>query len=344
MSGHNKIISPWTMAVCAKNLIFKRPILVIFDSTKLCNQRCPMCNIHKEKSEHLSVEQLDKIALELKKFGVRYVFVQGGEPLVRKDIIEIADVFIRHSIKPTIITNGVLMTPEIALQIAQRPCNLAISIDSLDKERYAYLRGSDDLERVMKNIEFLSEITERKGNWSITTTITKQSDFDDVRNIYEYARKNGFMHAIRPYISVTGTAGRPDDSLQYSCEDVLDIFEYFLKIAKKENYLAYTVYREHIRYIKGEPTSMCDAMRYSILLKETGEFAPCLEMPDKSFTLENFFESRKQYKKLFEKCNREHPCFYNDAREIGILYRNLFKLGINAPRIIAQMIKYKSFF
>ena len=98
MGNFNKIISPFTMAVCARNLILKRPILVIFDSTKLCNQRCPMCNIYRKESEQLSVEQIDKVAGGLKKFGVRYVFVQGGEPLIRKDIIRVIDVFIKHSI------------------------------------------------------------------------------------------------------------------------------------------------------------------------------------------------------------------------------------------------------
>ncbi len=344
MTKYNKVISPLTLAVCARNLIFKRPILVIFDSTKHCNQRCPMCNIYKEKSEHLSLAELDRIAADLSRFGVRYVFVQGGEPLIRKDIIGIVDTFIKHSIKPTIITNGVLLTRETAEEIAKRHCNLSISIDSLDAKRYAYLRGSDDLAKVINNIDAISEISERKGNWSITTTITKQSDFEDVKSIYEYAKRNGFMHAIRPYISVTGAAGRPDESLKYSSEDVLAIFEHFLKNAKKENYLAYIVYREHIKYIKGEPTHLCDAMRFSILLKENGVFAPCLEMPDKNFTLDNFFKARKKYLESFIKCNKEHPCFYNDAREIGILYRNIFKLVINSPKIIAQIIRYKSFF
>ena len=339
-----RIISPFTMATCVKNLIFKKPILVIFDSTKLCNQRCPMCNIYKEKSKHLSLEEIENIAKKLKKFGVRYVFVQGGEPLIRKDIIQVIDIFIKNSIKPTIITNGVLITREIAEQIAQRHCNLSISIDSLVAERYAYLRGSDDLKKVMININNISEITERKGNWSITTTITKQSDFDDVKNIYQYAKQKGFMFAIRPYISVTGTAGKPDESLKYSPEDILEIFEYFSEIAKNENYLAYVVYREHIKFIKGEPTPPCDAMKFSILLKETGEFAPCLEMPDKNFTLDSFFKDRKRYKELFKRCNHEHPCFYNDAREIGILYRNIFRLVINSPKIIIQLIKFKSFF
>lgn len=333
-----------SMLGCIKNIFLKRPILAIYDTTRLCNQRCPMCNIHKDISEQMSPEEIEKIAVALKKFGVRYVFIQGGEPLIRKDIIQIVDIFIKHSIKPTVISNGVLLTHETAELLAERRCNLSISIDSLVREKYAYLRGSDDLQKVLKNIDSISDIRNRKGNWSVTSTITKQSSFDDIKNIYNYSKQKGFMFAIRPYIAVTGVAGKTDETLTYSTEDVLEIFEYFLKKAKCENYLAYLVYREHIKYIKGEPMPSCDAMKYSFLLKENGDFAPCIEMPDKNFTLESFSSDKQKYKELFKKCNHDHPCFYNDAREIGILYRNIPRLILNFPVIIAQMIKYRSFF
>ena len=138
---------------CIKNIVIKKPILAIYDTTKLCNQRCPMCNIHKDRSEQMTLQEIEQVAASLRRFGVGYVFIQGGEPLIRKDIIQVVDIFIKHSIKPTIITNGVLLTRETAEQLAQRRCNLSISIDSLMKEQYAYLRGSDDLEKVLKNID-----------------------------------------------------------------------------------------------------------------------------------------------------------------------------------------------
>ena len=327
-----------------KNIILQKPILAIYDTTKLCNQRCPMCNVRKECSEQMSLDEIEKTAKALSDFGVRYVFVQGGEPLIRKDIIDIVDIFIKNSIKPTIITNGVLLTREIAEELAKRRCNLSISIDSLQKEKYAYLRGSDDLTRVTQIIDSIADVTQRRGNWAITSTITKQSSFEDIMDIYEYSKQKGFMFAIRPYISVLGVAGRPDEQLTYDEKDVLGIFEYFLKKAKKENYLAYLIYREHIKYIKGEPLPPCDAMKYSFLLKENGQLSPCIEMPDKSFTVETFASDKKKYEPTIKKCNAEHPCFYNDAREIGILYRNIPKLILNSHRILAQIIKYKSFF
>lgn len=340
----SKLSAVFSIMGSVKNIILQKPILAIYDTTKLCNQRCPMCNVRKECSEQMSLDEIEKTAKALSNFGVRYVFVQGGEPLIRKDIIDIVDIFIKNSIKPTIITNGVLLTRELAVELAGRRCNLSISIDSLQKEKYAYLRGSDDLTRVTEIIDSIADIIQRRGNWAITSTITKQSSFEDIMDIYEYSKQKGFMFAIRPYISVLGVAGRPDEQLTYDEKDVLGIFEYFLKKAKKENYLAYLIYREHIKYIKGEPLPPCDAMKYSFLLKENGQLSPCIEMPDKNFTIENFASDKKKYEPIIKKCNSDHPCFYNDAREIGILYRNIPKLILNSPRILAQIIKYKSFF
>lgn len=88
-----------------RNMLIHRPILAVFDVIKLSNS------------------------------GIGYVFLQGGDPLIRKDIIQIADIFLLNGIKPTIITNGILLTRPHAEQIASRECNLAISIDSMIHER-----------------------------------------------------------------------------------------------------------------------------------------------------------------------------------------------------------------
>lgn len=87
----------------------------------------------------MDIEELEEEIKKLSKFGVGYVFIQGGEPLIRKDIIQVVDLFLKHHIKPTIITNGILLTPEIASEIAKRRCNLAISIDSMNPELFAKL-------------------------------------------------------------------------------------------------------------------------------------------------------------------------------------------------------------
>ncbi|NLX76406.1 MAG: radical SAM protein [Clostridiaceae bacterium] len=325
------------------NVMLKRPILVIYDVTKLCNQRCLMCNIWKTQSHDMDLEKLETEVKKLSKFGIRYVFIQGGEPLIRKDIIQVIDLFLKYRIKPTVITNGILLTPEIAAEIAKRRCNLAISIDSMDPELFAKLRGVDKLDQVIDNIKKIYRM-ERKGNWSITTTITGLSRFNDIKKIEEFATEHNFMYAIRPYIFVRGVAGKKNDELMYQWKDVAEIFLYMAAKAKENNFLAYLVYQEHIRYIKGEGMPMCDAARYSFVMTETGVKSPCIEFTDITFALETFKKDRKTFCKKLEECNRTTPCFYNDAREIGVLWRKKWLILLNAPVIIRQLMQYGNFF
>lgn len=327
------------------NLLRKWPILAIFDVTKVCNQRCPMCNIWRDKSTDMNLKEIESHAKELHYFGVGYVFLQGGEPLIREDIVEIVEIFLRYGIRPTIITNGVLLTPHLAEEIAKRECNLAVSIDSLKKEKYAILRGVNTLDKVINNIEALDFLRgKHKGNWSITTTVTRMMELEDVKNLREFAYQHGFMYAIRPYIHVNGIAGKEDERLIYEYKDVLKIFHYIASKARKENLLAYLLYEEHIKYIKGEVMPECDALNYSFLLKENGKFAPCIEFPNIDITLKEFRWQKQMHKACLNSCNTATPCFYNDAREIGFLVRKKWIILRHAPMLISQMKRYGNFF
>ena len=326
-----------------RNMLTRRPILAVFDVTKLCNQRCPMCSIWKTSSNDMSLQEIKQKAEKLRKFGVGYVFLQGGDPLIRKDIVEIVDTFLQNGIHPTVITNGILLTESLAEQIAARPCNLAISIDSMIPERYAVLRGADTLERVKANIQAVSHL-KHKGNWSITTTVTKMTELADVKNIMNFAYSHGFMYAVRPYITVSGNAGRKDEKLTYDAGDVLEIFRYMLEKARHDNYLASLIYEEHINYINGEKMPECDALKYSMLMKETGQIAPCIEFPDLAVELDSLREYQAKYMETFTRCNCNTPCFYNNAREIGFLWRKKWKALVHLPLILSQIIRYGNFF
>ncbi|MBQ9273832.1 MAG: radical SAM protein [Succinivibrio sp.] len=326
-----------------RNLSFGRPILTIYDVTKLCNQRCPMCNIWKTRSESLDLTAIEEQAKQLSAFGMGYVYLQGGEPTLRKDLIAIVDIFIKYGIKPTVLSNGILVKKELAEELAARPCNLMLSVDSLIPERFAHMRGRDSLQKVLDNVAVLRNIPHR-SNWSVTTTVSAISELDDVLNIRQWALDNGFMHAIRPYVFVKGVAGAEVAELAADRQKVLNIFEHYIEIAKKENYLAYLVYREHIRYLKGESMPMCDAYCRSLLMKENGALAPCIEFPDEQAGLSGFAERYKELKPQLAACNRDTPCFYNDAREIGVLWRHKLEIALHLPVILLQLKRYGNFF
>jgi MoaA/NifB/PqqE/SkfB family radical SAM enzyme len=304
-----------------------------------------MCNIWKTKSDDMTMEQIQSKITQLADFGIGYVFIQGGEPTLRKDLIEIVDAFLVYGIKPTVITNGILLKRELAEQIAERKCNLAISIDSLDRELFNKMRGVDKLDEVLENIEGIKNlIGVKKGNWSITTTVTKKTTIKDIKQIEEYANSRGFMFAIRPYIVTSGTAGKHEEDLSYKSGDVLSVFEYMLFRARKNNYLASLIYEEHIKYIRKENMPMCDAGKYSLLLQENGDISPCIEFPNFKLTLDRYTSSLSQYTERLCKCNHETPCFYNDAREVGFIWRKKWRIIINTHKIIKQIITDGNFF
>jgi MoaA/NifB/PqqE/SkfB family radical SAM enzyme len=331
-----------------RNVFLKRPILTIYDVTKQCNQRCGFCNIWKTQSDDMDLPRIVEFAEKLRKFGIGYVFIQGGEPTLRKDLLEIVDIFIKNKIKPTVITNGILLTDDIAEKIAGRRCNLAVSIDSLEKEYFTQIRGVDRLEKVLENVTSISKFRTRKGNWAITTTVTNLTKLSDVLAIERFAKQHGFMYAVRPYIHTKGIAGKQNDDMSYqdqrSTARVLEIFEYMLGQARRENYLASLVYEEHIKYLRGEKMPICDAMRYSMLLQENGRFSPCIEFPDKSIELGDFTNEKRKYRDIFCQCNEKTPCFYNDAREIGIVWRKKWRIFFRMPVIVRQLMKYGNFF
>lgn len=93
---------------------------------------CVLFTIHSEdtKPTGMDLTAIEAKSKALVKFGIGYVFLQGGCPLMRHDIMDIIDMFIKYGIQP-VISNGILLTRERAKAIAVRKCNLAISVADL---------------------------------------------------------------------------------------------------------------------------------------------------------------------------------------------------------------------
>ena len=128
--------------------------------TDRCNLRCFYCTPLEgwEKlpfREILRYEELLRLAGVAARLGLRKVRVTGGEPLVRKDAVE----FIRHLHRVPgleevcLTTNGVLL-PELAASLyATGLRHLNLSLDSLQRQRYLSLTGSDHLNDVLAGLE-----------------------------------------------------------------------------------------------------------------------------------------------------------------------------------------------
>lgn len=100
-------------------------------------------------------EEIRRVFTSLYEDGLRFLFIQGGEPLVRKDLPEILEDLVAIGYSVTMITNGTLLKPSIVSRLAALPLNLSVSLDTLNQERYAHIRGADQLPLVLEGIRCL---------------------------------------------------------------------------------------------------------------------------------------------------------------------------------------------
>jgi GTP 3',8-cyclase len=128
--------------------------------TDRCNYRCTYCMpedgvSHVDRADILSFEEIAALVRCFVSMGVERVRLTGGEPTVRRDLVELVRLLraIPGLREIALSTNGHLL-PELAAPLrAAGVDRLNISIDTLDPERFARITRRGDLDRVLAGVE-----------------------------------------------------------------------------------------------------------------------------------------------------------------------------------------------
>ncbi len=142
----------------AAGLLRKRPFQVLLQVTNRCNMTCDFCDFwpHGDKAGELGVADYAKLSDDLAELGCFLVSVEGGEPLVRKDLLEIIRALARHHV-PVLYTNGWFVTAELAEALFEAGvAQVGVSIDYASAARHDARRGIEGAtERAWRAIEHL---------------------------------------------------------------------------------------------------------------------------------------------------------------------------------------------
>jgi len=112
------------------------PFLVVWNYTKLCNLRCKHCYEEagpKPAPDELTTEECKKVIDDFERAGVVAIAFSGGEPLMRKDIFEVAGYAKSKGFFVSIATNGTLITKEVAERMKNVFDYAEISLDGFEK-------------------------------------------------------------------------------------------------------------------------------------------------------------------------------------------------------------------
>ena len=132
---------------------FARPYVVSWNLTYRCNLACEHCYLDAggtplvgtenfaDRSE-LGTEECFKVIEEIAAFAPECVTIlTGGEPLLRRDILEIVRRAAERGLWVVVGTNGVSITENLARRLAEAGARgLSLSLDALDPDRHDRFR------------------------------------------------------------------------------------------------------------------------------------------------------------------------------------------------------------
>ena len=84
--------------------------MVLFAPTSRCNSRCISCDWWRsDGADDLTLDEIRTLADRLRAYGTRTVVFTGGEPLVRADVMEVADLFRERGFVLQLLTSGLAL-------------------------------------------------------------------------------------------------------------------------------------------------------------------------------------------------------------------------------------------
>ncbi len=169
------------------------PENLLFEITNRCNLRCKMCWLWSKHGvgkafslkKELSTSEIKGIIDDVSKFKPIIYFI-GGEPLVRKDMVDILDYTKKKKLICTLTTNGTLMDKSLAKRVVETGVDLiTFSIDG-DQEANDKIRGKGNFKKALKGLENVLERKRELPIVRINITVSENNYYklsDIVKNL-----------------------------------------------------------------------------------------------------------------------------------------------------------------
>ena len=149
--------------------------------TDRCNLQCRHCYIGDGFHLDLSKEQIQRVLEEFEEIQGLRLLLSGGEPLLHPVFWEINDILRNHAFRSVLLSNGTLITEEVAKRL--RVHEVQISLDGM-KEGHESLRGKGTFEKTLMAVDHLQEANLRV---SVATMIHRRnlSEFDQLASLLQ---------------------------------------------------------------------------------------------------------------------------------------------------------------
>lgn len=201
-------------------------VTLIWNLTNICNLHCRHCYASANQATEtlLDMETILNVIPELKKAGVVFAILSGGEPLLRDNIFEISSALRENNIKTYLSTNGLLINEQNIDVIKKHFEYVGISIDG-EPHIHDEFRGRDgSFAASMQAIKLCLNHGIRVG---LRFTLTKTT-YASLPFIFRLVEEE---HIPKLYISHLVYSGRADAVTDIEKRDYLSAVRFILKKA-----------------------------------------------------------------------------------------------------------------
>ena len=274
--------------VCAR-LGFYRPIYAHYGVTHRCNMRCRMCDVWKtgDAETELQLPQIERLAANLKKAGVRSVALGGGEPFVRKDLEGIVRAFAEQGFEVRLLTNGIALAPDrIARVISAGVRHVSVSLDSLDAQKVAFIYGAQDVwSEIVETMRCIRPLLQADSVPILNACVSKLN-YAELPELVRFAKSLGFFASFVP-VSLAPLPEQGDGFAAHAPEMAIQPADYpglesayaqLLAMKRQGEPIANSsrFLRDSLAYLKNQPCRWtCDAGRLYLSVSPQGDIALC---------------------------------------------------------------------
>ncbi len=297
--------------------------------TKRCNLNCSYCGAQCEKDDELTADEIVKIVRVFASLGITKVRLTGGEPLMRRDICDIAERIKKIGCikKLAITTNGVLLSQYAQRLKAAGVDAVNISLDTTDREQFFRMTGHDMLPRVFEGID-----AARKAGISplrLNAVLVRGENDSQAASLIEIARKNRID--VRFIELMPFSDEGEDKSLVITGDEIISQFPFLHKIENSGDFESsvaryYTAegFLGRVGFITPVSEKFCESCNRIRLLSD-GKLKPCLGS-DKVYDLKPYLNNEALLAEKIREAILSKPVGHSFECQYGVSH-GLNKVG-----------------
>ncbi|ARC83168.1 radical SAM additional 4Fe4S-binding SPASM domain protein [Clostridium argentinense CDC 2741] len=270
-----------------------RKKIASFEITHRCNLKCIHCCIDADDivsdKKDLTTEEAKKVLDKLIEWNPERIMLSGGEPMLRKDFIELLTYLHEHyNGKIIVSTNGTLINSENVSILTKYAYQIDISLDGVDEETCSIVRGPGIFNKVINSVKLLKSTRFER----ITLSMAVGDKNENLENRFNKLNKElGTKSLIRGFSAV----GRGKESRQY-----------FSDFGEDEVYISEDYLSDD--FDKPFGTCSCKAIEKEIFVTYNGDVYPCPSLAKSEFLLGNILATDKVSKVLEFKNSKMLNC------------------------------------